>query len=908
MTPAERYLRLCTSYCDELGGLRWSPQEDALEYRHGSVFAFSEEIAVFLEGFAANGRLVHFAFVLHLLHLLRHVDQMSPPGLTRLCQAFIDAERPLRNAGAFCAVLCRDVPEAVDPPLPYHVFDRLRDLVRPLRWYVSVFHDTFNPSELPPLTPAQFEEEVRRQLEPYTAEELRDWLRHGRGPVREAAKALAQALPPPRTLSGALAALLERPRLAGARPFVDQLLGALALPPRPHRRAELPVGGYADVATHGQPHELLPSQFALDELDFLRRYGDRELLYFRREEPHARTRHELVVLLDQGVRTWGDVRLVLAAAVLALGRQAVRGKLPFRVAATSAVGEPLDPVEAGDARLGELLEASDLSANPGLALESVLERPAEASRDVVLLTHPRNLAEEDVRAAALRATAQTRVLALALDGHGRAALSELRHGVPVSLRQFRVDFTGSAALAQTPARGAEHPGCWTGDVEPVGFPFRFGTSAPQGIHLFDFDQQGQWLLTLDGTDLMHVWPTSESRMMEMLPRPFVGNRLLPAVQTLMGVAGGFVVISPAGHELVVIHYDIPKRTCTAHALREWGTTTSWTYAAERHAIIGFDLGGFQRELDLRTGRTSVPTASVPALPTICEINPSSGQVWVSDPQTSWKPFIPLADGRPVLAGCKASRWECRAGVLAVVTDSGHSSDVRLRLFCGPHGTALADYPMVGWNLALSSDGRLLARHLSFKEVEVRSTSGDGAPVARTYFGGVSAHSSLVLGKDWLLLRSGKQNLQLLAWGSDALKLERTRGNPVMSLDESLIQYAGAKLVVRAVTPGLEPQGVVDAPQGVPSWLHYDRKRFVSGATTTVTAVLDRFGQVSILDRDQHLVCMFFVFRDHLSGWLPDGTCFGPNSAAGRPPTADDLKRFGSALARASAAGRSAACK
>src|SRR5205807_6694659 len=138
---------------------------------------------------------------------------------------------------------------------------------------------------------------------------------------------------------------------------------------------ELPVGGYADVTTHGRPDQVLPSQLALDEWDFLRRYADHELLYFRREEPHTRTDHELLVLLDQGVRTWGDVRLVLAAAVLALGRLAGRRGIPFRVAVTSSGERPADPLRVGTAALGKLLEASDLTPQPGLALERVLEEP-----------------------------------------------------------------------------------------------------------------------------------------------------------------------------------------------------------------------------------------------------------------------------------------------------------------------------------------------------------------------------------------------------------------------------------------------------------------------------------------------------------------------------------------------------
>ena len=48
-------------------------------------------------------------------------------------------------------------------------------------------------------------------------------------------------------------------------------------------------------------------QFALEPMEFLRRLAEHEMLYFRREEPHERVSEDLVVLLDQGVRTWGPV-------------------------------------------------------------------------------------------------------------------------------------------------------------------------------------------------------------------------------------------------------------------------------------------------------------------------------------------------------------------------------------------------------------------------------------------------------------------------------------------------------------------------------------------------------------------------------------------------------------------------
>src|SRR5207253_6964181 len=134
-------------------------------------------------------------------------------------------------------------------------------------------------------------------------------------------------------------------------------------------REEIPVGGYADVATHGQVEQILPSQFALDDLEFVRRYAERELLYFRREEPNQRTKQEMVVVLDQGVRTWGEVRLLLSAAVMALARQADRRRIPFLLRCTSMAGGWIDPIQANAEAVAEVLEASDLSPHPGYAPE-----------------------------------------------------------------------------------------------------------------------------------------------------------------------------------------------------------------------------------------------------------------------------------------------------------------------------------------------------------------------------------------------------------------------------------------------------------------------------------------------------------------------------------------------------------
>src|SRR5262249_56767605 len=212
----------------------------------------------------------------------------------------------------------------------------------------------------------------------------------------------------PHAVAGALANLAQRERFAGAVPFVSQLVSALALPPRQLAHRELPVGGYADVATRGHPEQILPSQFALDDLEFLRRFAEHELLFFRREEPHNQTREDLVVLLDQGVRTWGDVRLLLTATLLPFGKLAPPRDIPFLAASTGNRGELFDLLQTDDKRLAELLEVSDLTAHPGLALEHALETKCDTTRDIVLLTQQRNLGEPDVTAAARRVAPGTR--------------------------------------------------------------------------------------------------------------------------------------------------------------------------------------------------------------------------------------------------------------------------------------------------------------------------------------------------------------------------------------------------------------------------------------------------------------------------------------------------------------------
>jgi hypothetical protein len=932
MDVVQDYLRLVGAYCQYLGGLRWSSVEDAIEHHDGHTFAFNEEIALFLEGWAAHKRLVHFGHVLHLLSLLRDRRAPAGPGIARLRRAFIDAGRPLRNAGAFAAILCRDVPEVPEAVAVQGVCDRLPHPLRPIRWFVSTFHDTFAPAEWPPLGPAAFEQQLDQIVAAYSDEELRDWLRHGRGPVRSAAAALAREMvpPAPRTLTGALEAALERPRLSGVRPFVGQLVSALALPPRRLARQEFPIGGYADVTTHGHPDQILLSQFALDEWDFFRRFAERELLYFRREEPHTRVKQEVVVLLDQGVRTWGDVRLVLGAAVLAFGNKAERRGLPFLLATTGAAGGPIDPLQAGDEALADLLEASDLSPHPGLALEGVLEQTTDRTRDVILLTHARSLREPDVSAAARRVRPGVRLFTLALDGQGEAEFSEVRHGTPVPLRRFHVDFkqTLSPAPPQR-ARAADGLGPWQGDVEPIGYPFRLRAAGAYGRGRFDFDYAGEWLLAAGRDGMLHAWKADGSQM-EVLPRGIYRGTPLNAVDAVVGVAGGFAVIGSCGRQPVIVHYDWVRRTGIVHPWNAPGRSEGrWGYSRQRHALRlpgrpgkWFDLG-FPAS-SASTGAVPASGASEPRSLTdeggdearagwleILNTRPGralggygqsflyldgdSGEVTIQAFHLPWRTFTPLADGRPLLRGCLALTAQCRADILALRTIRlGTRSEVALHLFRLPDGVPLATYALTdpGHGFVLSTDGQHLCRQVEDSQLEIVRTEGGARPVFRTAKAVLPRRLQLRLGKQCLLVCTDDRHYHVLRWDRARLEVEHRQTDPGRAAGRD---WPGLASAVRGTR------------RAIPEVARYDEQRFILGVRGDVLVAGDRFGQVAIFDCKQELVCMVFAVLSRMAAWMPNGTCQGPDGLTGRPATPDALEKIGRALHAASLRGGATPC-
>jgi hypothetical protein len=912
MDIAEEYLCLDEAYARYLGGLRWAPGCDAIDLADGSTYAFSFQIGSFLEGYLAGGSLIHFGFVLHLIGVLRRQDPDSLRGPRQLVRhAFQVAGRSHRNAGIFFATLCRDVPPVPGPPVGADLLWRLQ--------YPPHEPPALDPRHsragvAPPRTAGWFEDLIRRALEAYSFDDLLHWFRHGKGPIKDVQPLARAVTARPPALAGVLAELAHNPRLAGALPYVGRFVSALTLPRRRLDLHELPTGGYDDITTRGDLARVIPVQLALDTDEFVRRYARGELLFFRREEPHARTRDELVVLLDQGVRTWGTTRLLLAAAALALGRYAERRRLMLRVAATSGPAT-LDPLMAEAGALEALVEASDLSPHPGLALERVLEEAAGNACDVVLLTHPRNLAEQDVAAAARRTPRGARLFALTVTAEGEAELSELRRGAPVSLSRFR-----AAAESIDPPFSPKSPrvtGDWGADVEAVPFPFRFGVASQHGKMRIAFDRSGAWLLMAATNGMLHAVRTDGSGT-EIWPRPVRGGSVMNPVEAVVGVAGGFVVAGTLNGRRMAAHYDVATRTCRLHdpgISEPAGKSAWWWYDRIAHALVA-EIRGRLWSVDLTTGHTesakgfgpglvpervsppqfrplrspgSTDAGSVSGFRTVeCAsatpptepgdfpwpavmFDGSTGTLAVGG-VAGWGTFTPQSDGRSALAGCSLEDADCQGGTLAVVfVDPRRASSSRvLRLFRAPEGVPDGEYPMRGEAFALSYDGRLLGLQVARNRVEVRDAALRGPALCATPVGRFHPTIDVMLTDDGIRIQNGVCR-HVVRWGDGRLACEI-----VTSPQRS---------------PG---SGTPVTSTKLPEWLT-DKKRFVKCAYGLLTAVVDVFGQVSLFDCDRNLVCMLFTFRNRLAAWTRDGTRFGSAALHGGEPTPGAAEKVGAAL-------------
>jgi hypothetical protein len=954
-TLSKQYLCLPRVYGEALGRLRWSDQLRRLVLPGVDKVVSYDDLALFLEGFAARRSLLAFGAMAHWVVLLKSTS--ADHAFNRLRMIFEETGENWRNAGALAGMMSEQLLPAAQAPPVAVLCAYLRDKEFAIEWFSGLSKSMADLGEEPPHALVEFEQHARRGLLLLADADLAQWLKSGRGPLGRAGEDLARRQPPPRVLGNALDELLSRPRLAGAASYVPQMVAAFSVPPRRQTPDQLPIGGYSDIVTHGSLDRLLPGQHALDDLEFLRRFCENEMFYFRREEPPAHCRQEVFIILDQGVRTWGDVRLVLTAAALALAQHAGCKALVHYLALTSRSGLLANAFAEPTPDLGAALEASDFSPHPGLALESVLEGPGAVPRDIFLLTHPYCLFEEGVQSAARRLLPRDRLFALTVSAQGDAELAQLRHGSPVRLKSFHVDFVRATTPAAKPLAPTQ---TWSGAIEPIGWPFRFGVDSR--ICRFDFSFHGKLLFAVTENTMIFAWNLADGDM-EILPRPQTRQGLVKEWREIKGVAGGFALLGCQSSRYLVAHYDWLTRACTVHEIGLRTTVlVGLAYVRHCHSVVlvnlpdqfpllAIDLAtgmvAYHKDINQQTlgtprylvnvgmdpqeisNATSHGSRAEQALLHIEEVGPhtgvaelirtredydqlkhsryyvragvcADGSLLISDHGRLWPGIVPCTEGINVLPNHKLQSVRLAENTLAIqyfIPEHVHANKHVLAFYRGPEGHFLRE---INWTspapdvspFVLSSDGKKFALQRSDKNLEVQYTDRPER-ILYTRPGGFGTRSRLWVGDDGLLLCCGRNGYawHLLLWSKACLEVHSEMSRMAPQL--SIHAFRNAR--IREFVMNREPEESTSAY----AMILNDPQRWPRAVERNgAIFVLDRYSQVLVFNSAKTLVFQFFAHGDTWSAWLPDGTRLGRGPVHSWPNTPGALVAMGQALRQA----------
>ncbi|MFO0805550.1 MAG: hypothetical protein U0791_20805 [Gemmataceae bacterium] len=928
MTATERaqaYLHI--SHGGILGGLAWSASGDAIERWNGTTLAFAEEIRDVLAGAFSRPPVPPFPFVLDLLRTMLDDPGSESPNGHRLRLAFAEHKRTsqlLRNAGILISELCRSLPPAANVPAADDIALTLGRLPSSSAWIFA---------EVPPLPQDEFTRRIEEILVRYDDARLGHWFKFGCDPLGDAEK-LAEPLETlPARVEKLLAMARREPRLMGAASLVPALDGALTLPARRRSPDALPQGGYCDVTTRGEPDRLLPGQFALDPDEFIRRFAERELLYFQREEPHATRRPERMIVLDQGVRTWGGVRLALASAALVFMRKEAKrvGRVRF---ATTGAPDPVDVQVADVESLAKSLASSDLSAAPAACLTIARTRgDADDPRDVILLTHPRTLQDAGIQTLLSDTAAADRVFALAVAECGEAELVQWKEGGPEVIRRFRIDLTAAEAvsvLVNNAPAGPFESGEWAGDVEPVAFPFRPGLVTT--IERMGFDADGEWLVTAGRNGNLQAVGANGGAP-EVLPRAFRGGGVLRTVEALLGVRGGVVVCGrmqgytpitvsthyhgqPVGtssaseysslERHVAAHYDRKSRRVKLHDLGgPCDTIGAWAAHPELNCVSLSLPDGRGAAVDLassevrtgpgeQSGSLRVDTARWAArrghrssphelrilenqvpdeplrVPTLRAV--ANGMIVYQNGGGSEYRLALMQDGKYLLAGGNIVKAKAAEGTLALVQKRGES---RFLLTVDVPSHRICGETQVDATrdqFALSADGRFIAyTRARFRTLTIAPVGELSVPRAEARAAGL--HDKLQLAFD--------ENDSLhVGIGSFAHRFRIEHGSLRHSVQQGTVPSA------------------IQADCNLPT--KYDWSRFPPNESATgrdLIAVTDRLGQVLVFRKSGILAASFLVRRDRAAAWCPGGVFWGEPSLIGGPPTPHAAEAIANSLTK-----------
>ena len=399
------------------------------------------------------------------------------------------------------------------------------------------------------------------------------------------------------------------------------------------------------------------------------------------------------------------------------------------------------------------------------------------------------------------------------------------------------------------------------------------------------------------------------------------------MRTVIGVAGGFVLVGNRKGCPVLAHYDFLDRRCTLHRLAQVESPVSWFYYPDLHAIAGLpgEAGQPCMAIDLAGDHVGDATASSRAaraaeraraglspypLPA-AQLSTSPSDPWADlscravrlDAKTGileyrqgsgqLKSLTPLSDGRPALKGARIACTRQGGDVLAIRL---HGVPVTAVMFLSIARAAVVgmisdqEHPSSDSSFALSRDGRRFARRLNDQQVEVREVPGDRPPVL------VSAQGRRLdpfrLAGPVVLagprVRPGRTEAPAFDV-PDPMGPGTTRGGPP--------QPGPGLPGTRRSRRGIEEPAVAESGSS------HDCVRFLQVVEHSgLRILLDQYNQLAVLGRDGELIGMFYVSGHEFAAWMPDGTRLGSSRLIGPEPTPGAAERMAAVLRSAERGG------
>jgi len=204
-------------------------------------------------------------------------------------------------------------------------------------------------------------------------------------------------IPPSRAARALLTEWQDDEAMAGLARVASDLMAVVSLPRDLEDQDELPAGGVSDIINRGDPHRLIISELAYDDLTLAVRITMNEALYYRREHTPRNPVSHRKVLVDTGLRMWGLPRVFAASVALAMAATADEST-EFSTWHTSAGLAKQVNILTREGMIA-LLESLEVNAHPGEALAGFLHSEGEEDKatDRILITHEDVLADPDFR-------------------------------------------------------------------------------------------------------------------------------------------------------------------------------------------------------------------------------------------------------------------------------------------------------------------------------------------------------------------------------------------------------------------------------------------------------------------------------------------------------------------------------